>query len=161
MDILFFLSRVPWPLDKGDKLRAYHQMRELSAYHRVHLIALADEKPTVQTEKALLEFCTTIHIFPLNRLTKLINIFKALIKGKPAQVGYFTKKSLFSPIQKIGLQLQPDVVFFQLVRTAEYADLFSCRKIIDFQDALSEGLIRRAKRSKGVKKWLLEMEASR
>lgn len=161
MDILFFLSRVPWPLDKGDKLRAYHQMRELSAHHRVHLIALADEKPNVQTEKALLEFCTTIHIFPLNRLTKLINIFKALIKGKPAQVGYFTKKSLFSPIQKIGLQLQPDVVFFQLVRTAEYADLFSCRKIIDFQDALSEGLIRRAKRSKGVKKWLLEMEASR
>ncbi len=161
MDILFFLSRVPWPLDKGDKLRAYHQMRELSAFHRIHLIALSNRKPTPQTEKVLLEFCASVRIFPINPLTKLINILKALAQGKPAQVGYFTKKAIFSDIKNIGLELHPDLVFFQLVRTAEYAQLFDGKKVMDFQDTLSEGLVRRAEKSKGLEKWLLEMEAKR
>ena len=52
MKILVVLSRVPYPLEKGDKLRAYHQIRVLSQYYDIYLIALNDTKlhPQAETE---------------------------------------------------------------------------------------------------------------
>ena len=37
MKIVFLLSRVPYPLEKGDKLRAFQQIKGLSAKHEIHL----------------------------------------------------------------------------------------------------------------------------
>ncbi len=45
MKLFMIVSRVPWPLDKGDKLRAYHQARELAKNHEVFLCCLSDKKP--------------------------------------------------------------------------------------------------------------------
>jgi hypothetical protein len=42
MKIFVLLSRFPYPLDKGDKLRAYYQIKELSAFHEIHLCCLDD-----------------------------------------------------------------------------------------------------------------------
>ena len=43
MKLFIVLSRFPYPLDKGDKLRAYHQIRILSQYHDVYLAALTHQ----------------------------------------------------------------------------------------------------------------------
>ena len=40
MKILLILPRFPYPLEKGDKLRAYHQIKELSVNHDIALFAL-------------------------------------------------------------------------------------------------------------------------
>ena len=40
MKILVVLSRIPFPLEKGDKLRAYYQIKELSKWHDIYLVAL-------------------------------------------------------------------------------------------------------------------------
>ena len=42
-DILFLAHRVPFPPDRGDKIRAFNILRYLSARKRVHLIAFADD----------------------------------------------------------------------------------------------------------------------
>ncbi len=42
MRVFVIVSRVPYPLDKGDKLRVYHQIKELSKSHTVHLCCLDD-----------------------------------------------------------------------------------------------------------------------
>ena len=42
MKIFMLLSRFPYPLDKGDKLRAYYQIKELSVFHEIHLCCLDD-----------------------------------------------------------------------------------------------------------------------
>ena len=67
MHILFLVSRFPYPLDKGDKLRVYHQMREMAKFHTVSLFALTDT-PVSKTDKAALSFVQHLHIFPLSRL---------------------------------------------------------------------------------------------
>ena len=46
MKILIITSRLPWPLDKGDKLRAYHQIRHLNQEHDVYVFSLAEASPT-------------------------------------------------------------------------------------------------------------------
>ena len=42
MKIVMLVSRVPYPLEKGDKLRAFHQLRHLAQRHEIHLFALND-----------------------------------------------------------------------------------------------------------------------
>ena len=44
MKLLVVLPRVPYPLEKGDKLRAYHHLKHLSAHFEIVLCALADEE---------------------------------------------------------------------------------------------------------------------
>ena len=38
MKILVVLSRIPYPLDKGDKLRAFYQIKELAKNNDVYLL---------------------------------------------------------------------------------------------------------------------------
>jgi hypothetical protein len=40
MKIFVLLPRIPYPLEKGDKLRAFNQIRSLSQYNEIHLCAL-------------------------------------------------------------------------------------------------------------------------
>ena len=42
-EILFLAHRVPYPPNRGDKIRSYHLLRYLSQHTRVHLIAFADD----------------------------------------------------------------------------------------------------------------------
>ena len=43
MIIIYLTSRFPYPINKGDKLRSYYQIKELSKSHEIHLISLSDQ----------------------------------------------------------------------------------------------------------------------
>ena len=57
MRLLVLLSRFPYPLDKGDKLRAFHQLRLLAAVHEIHLFAVSDEAVSAAAEAAVRPLC--------------------------------------------------------------------------------------------------------
>jgi len=42
MKLLIITSRFPYPLDKGDKLRAYYQIKELSKHNEIFLISTTE-----------------------------------------------------------------------------------------------------------------------
>ena len=42
MKLLFLTSRFPYPTNKGDKLRAYYQIKEISKQNEIHLVSLTD-----------------------------------------------------------------------------------------------------------------------
>ena len=44
MKLLILTSRFPYPINKGDKLRAYYQIKELSKQFEIHLISISDQK---------------------------------------------------------------------------------------------------------------------
>jgi hypothetical protein len=85
-------SRFPYPLDKGDKLRAYHQIKELSKYKSVTLFCLTDEKVSQEQLNELEKFCDEINLYTLSKFTIFINLIKTLFSNKPLQVGYFYSK---------------------------------------------------------------------
>jgi sugar transferase (PEP-CTERM/EpsH1 system associated) len=161
MKLLVILSRVPWPLDKGDKLRAYHQLRQLSENHQIELISLNDKSLHPDAERELSKYCSKIHIFPLRKATIVMNIAKNFFNGKPFQVGYFYDAAIHAQIKKIITDLKPDHIYAQLVRVAEYVRGENIPKTIDYQDALSAGLERRRRRTHGPKRYLLSAEYRR
>lgn len=159
MKILFILSRFPWPLEKGDKLRAFHFIRLLSEEHDVHLFALSDRKVSDTDYKAVAEYCDKIEVVHFSGWSIFKGLVASLFRGLPFQVGYFWNRKAARGISAMIKQEEPDLIFCQLVRVAEYVKDIPVRKVIDYQDALSLNMRRRAAVSKGIKKLVFAREA--
>ena len=89
MKIFVLLSRFPYPLDKGDKLRAYYQIKELSALHEVHLCCLDDSNVQRDHIKHLEAYCESVNVIQLRKWQIAMNLFIGLFSSLPFQVWYF------------------------------------------------------------------------
>lgn len=145
MKIFVLLPRFPYPLEKGDKLRAYHQIRHLSKNHEIHLCAINDVRLRASDIEALKPFCETIHVIDISRGQILYNITRAFFSGKPLQVGYFYSSRGQRKIRKLLDEIQPDHIYCQLVRVAEYVKHSPIAKTLDYQDVFSKGAERRSR----------------
>ena len=162
MKILVILSRVPFPLEKGDKLRAYHQLKVLHQKHEIVLCCLSDSKVHPDAEKALREISSSFHIFHLKRWRIAVNLFFGLFSRKPMQVIYFYQKKIHSAIKKIIEKDDPDHIYCQLIRTAEYAkNEHNYIKTLDYQDAFSKGVERREQKASWPLREIFRMERRR
>jgi len=159
--ILVLLPRVPWPLEKGDKLRAYHQLRMLARTHEVHVWALSDRPPDPQARPVLEPLFASFHISRLSWPGILLNVLRSFLLGQPLQVGYFFHPPIRKAFQRFAHEIKPDHVYFQLPRTVEYARGLEYPKTLDFQDAFSAGMLRQAGRAPWYLKPLLRMEHRR
>ena len=56
-EVLYLAHRVPYPPDKGDRIRTFHLLRSLSRRAAVHLACLADEDPDEASVAALRGYC--------------------------------------------------------------------------------------------------------
>lgn len=160
--IVYFTSRFPYPLEKGDKLRAYHQLKQLSKQYHVHLFSLVTTEPSEKDYEQINTYCYAIHVFKLSWLGRLSGLFLALFTKKPFQVHYFYNWSVHKRVFKLLDTIQPSHIFCQLIRCADYIkDYHNCPKTLDYMDALSKGMERRIERSSWYKRWIIKEEAHR
>ena len=162
MKVLVLLSRIPWPLEKGDKLRAYHHLKIIAEEHEVVLACLTDSTPHKKAIEHLSEFCQEIHFIKLSKLGIIWNLSTSIFNDKPFQVNYFYQKSAQKKLDEIVEEHMPRHLFVQLVRTAEYVKKYHViSSTFDYMDAFSMGAERRIANSIPGIKTLLTMEANR
>ena len=154
MKLLVLLPRFPYPLDKGDKLRAYHQIVELSKSYEIYLFALSHERVDDSQLKAMQPYCKAIHVERLCKAACCVNVLTNFVKGEPLQVGYWTTLRAKRAFAKFKDEVQPDIIYRQMIRTAKYDG----GGVIDFQDALSLNTQRRMERSHGLMRLVLQYE---
>ncbi len=160
--LLVLLSRIPYPLDKGDKLRAFHQIKDLNASYTVILCCLSTHTIDPKTTKKLEEICSELNIIHLNYAGILWRLFLALFNDKPFQVAYFYSKKAQQELGAIIEKHLPKRFFCQLIRVAEYAKKYSIfSKTLDYMDALSIGMERRANKAPFYLKPIVAIEAKR
>jgi sugar transferase (PEP-CTERM/EpsH1 system associated) len=161
MKIFVLLSRVPYPIEKGDKLRAFHQIRCLSKNNEIVLCALSESAVQPESVKVLKDFCSEVHIIPLHKPGMIWNVLKAFFNGKPLQVGYFYRCRARAEIRKHIENCQPDHIYCQLTRVSEYVKDINIPKTLDYQDVFSMGAKRRASTSSLLTKLLFTIEYKR
>lgn len=162
MKVMMLLSRVPYPLEKGDKLRAFNQLKVLSKHHDVILVCLNDQKTDPKAIEKLKQFCSDIYVIPLYKHLIFWNLIKGMFNDKPFQVNYFYQKQAQKQLNKIVEKHLPAHIYVQLIRTAEYAKKYSfIPNTLDYMDAFSKGIERRIKLSiPGIRRIFIE-EAKR
>ena len=161
MKILVVLSRIPFPLEKGDKLRAYYQIRELSKWHDLYLVALYSGSVPAEAMRELTPYCREIHFLRQHPVRSALNMAASLFVGLPLQCGYFYSHRNHKRIDKIIQEVQPDRIYCQLFRMAEYVRHCRIPKVLDYQDAFSMGMERRAQKAFPLFRSVMRMEAHR
>jgi len=156
------LSRFPYPLEKGDKLRAYFQIRELSLEFDITLICISENQPKKEDISELEKYCSEINIHILPKWKSWLSCVLALFIGKPLQIAYFYNYRIHQKIGEKLNQKSPDHIFCQLIRVAEYVKNYhDCPKTLDYMDAFSTGVERRIAFEPFYLKWLFKIECKR
>ena len=163
MKIFVLLPRIPWPLEKGDKLRAYNQIKQLAKNNEIILCALNDDKKVDKQAafQAMQPYCTSVNFIDLPKIGILFNVFRSYLLGLPIQCGYFYSSKAKKKVHKLIEQHKPDMLFGQLLRVAPYLHKVKLPKTIDYQDVFSMGMKRRAEIADIFSKPFFEMEYNR
>ncbi|MBK9148370.1 MAG: glycosyltransferase [Flavobacteriales bacterium] len=162
MRLLVLLSRVPYPLEKGDKLRAYHLIARLARRHELHLVCLSDTPAEPEHVAHLARFCASIEVVRIPRWRIVLKLITALFARLPVQVVYFyhahAQRRIDAAIDRIG----PEHVICQLVRTTEYVRRrYALPKTLDYMDTLSKGMERRTETAPWFLKPIFRLETKR
>ncbi len=159
--IFILLSRVPYPLEKGDKLRAYYQIRDLSEHFNIILFAFYENQLHPNANAEISKYCKLFVPYKLNWFSKAIGLIYALFSGLPFQTGFFYSRRAKKAINKLLNSEKPNLVYVQLVRVANYLENYPITKVLDLQDALSENMLRRANNEKYFKNFFFRIEYNR
>lgn len=144
MRILMLLSRFPYPLEKGDKLRAFNQLKTLSTKHEVYLCCFHEGKVTPEMMEPLKPYCRGIKVIELKKKHIVFNLVRSFMSGLPFQVGYFYSWGAQAMVNAMLVKHKPDAIYCQLIRTAEYARRDNTPiKVLDYMDAFSKNVERR------------------
>ena len=158
MKILVVLPRFPYPLEKGDKLRAYHQIVELAKRHEIYLFCVSHIKVAPEAIDALRPYCKEIRVVKLNKIVGAKNIVANWFASKSLQMGWWNTTHSKRAYRQFEREVMPDVVYNQMVRTMPLVARSSRPKVMDYQDALSMNTERRMERSKGLMHYVLHYE---
>lgn len=139
MNILFLTSRIPFPPNRGDKLRTYNFIKILSQKHKIILVCLYEKKEELEYKSGLIDFVDEIHMIKVNKYFSYIKVISGLLFSKlPSQICYYHYKKVKNEISKILEIKKIDVIYSHLIRMAEYVKNYkSFSKILDYTDAIS------------------------
>lgn len=163
MRIFVLLSRIPYPLEKGDKLRAFYQIKGLSGNHEIILCALNSTRRAdkLRAFDELQPYCRSVNFIDIPFLTRVLNVIRAYFSGLPLQTGYFYSKRASRKIKSLIKEYKPDLLYGQLVRVAPYFMDIPLPKTLDYQDAFSYGMKRRLEYTSFSVKAVLTLEFKR
>jgi polysaccharide biosynthesis protein PslH len=135
-DLLFLAHRVPYPPDKGDKIRAWHMFRHLAQTHRMHLGCFIDDAADWEHLPALTAMCADLACFPLDPRRARLKALLRLRPGRPLSLGYFHDRRLQRWVDAKLANPAIDRVFVFSSAMADYAMHAAARtRVLDFVDA--------------------------
>lgn len=127
-------SRFPYPLEKGDKLRLYHQLRYLADEFDIYLFALTDETPDDASYQEIARYCQRIFVYPDQRAQRNLRVIHQVKDRWPAQVRYFYSPRIHRQFLSDFFRINADVIYCQLYRMTPYLAGIHAPKVLDIMD---------------------------
>ncbi len=88
-DLLFLCHRIPYPPNKGDKIRAWHMLQHLARRYRVHLGCLADDPADLEHLPMLRGLCASVACPRIDPGRQRLRALTRLRPGRPLTLDYF------------------------------------------------------------------------
>lgn len=92
-DVLFIAHRIPYPPDKGDKIRSYHMLRHLAQHYRVTVACMIDDPDDLRHLEALKQRVHQVFYQVRPPLAMKVRAVGALLTGSP-----FTPPCFYSQV---------------------------------------------------------------
>ncbi len=160
--LLYLVHRIPYPPNKGDKVRSFNILRQLARRHRVFLGTFVDHPDDVQHIGRLSEWCEEVRAIRLDpRLARLTSL-RGVLTGEALSLPYYRSAELAEWIGRVvareGIR---DAVAFS-GPMAQYLDAPGlARRVIDFCDLDSAKWTQYAADHRWPMSWLYRREGRR
>jgi sugar transferase (PEP-CTERM/EpsH1 system associated) len=120
--ILFLPHRMPFPPDKGDKIRSYHLLRHLAARHEVTLATFIDDPADEAHVGAVRALCHEAHFERLRPRLSRLRSLRALLTGEAMTLHYYRHAGMARFVREsaAGRMFDAAVVFSSSM--AQYAE---------------------------------------
>ena len=139
MNILYLCHRIPFPPNKGDKIRSYHQIQYLSQRHSIYLACLIDDSDDWRYVEPLRSMCRMVEVVGRKGLQEWWRIGKAFLGGQPLSLGAFFVPALQ---EKVNVLLEKEsidrIVIFSSPMAEYVRHVSAIPRVIDFVDMDSE-----------------------
>jgi sugar transferase (PEP-CTERM/EpsH1 system associated) len=93
-ELLFLSHRLPYPPDKGEKIRAWHMLRHLARDHRAHLGCLVDDPADLEHLPLLRRVCASVGAFAVDPRLQRLRALAGLRPGRPMTLDVFRDRRL-------------------------------------------------------------------
>jgi sugar transferase (PEP-CTERM/EpsH1 system associated) len=162
--ILFLAHRIPFPPNKGDKIRAFNELEHLARHHEIWLGAGADDPADLgHLKDCRRRFCDA-YFGMVGPARTFVNLAGAALSGAPLSVARFHHPGLARWCAGILARVEPDLVFVFSSAAAQFVlgrMQGKTRLLTDFVDADAEKWRAYEQSSRGPARWLYGTEFHR
>jgi sugar transferase (PEP-CTERM/EpsH1 system associated) len=138
-DLIFISHRIPYPPDKGEKIRGLNLLKHLSKTYRIHLGCLMESPEDPDHLSKLREWCTTVAGFPINKRNQKLSAILRARPGRPLMLDYYRHAGLHRWVATTMAKTPMDIIYIYSVAMMPYLEGVSRPGIIlDAQDIDSE-----------------------
>jgi polysaccharide biosynthesis protein PslH len=118
--ILFLCHRIPYPPDKGDKIRAFHELRAMAERHEVHLFTLADRPEDMACQEPLRQYCKSVTVALINPAAARLRALPYLFTQTALTLPYFHSAELAAAVGSSLRSRAYDRIFVYCSSMAQY-----------------------------------------
>jgi len=160
--LLYLAHRIPYPPNKGDKIRSWHLLKHLAERYHVHLGTFVDDAADWQHVDKVRQSCASTCLARLNPRLARIRSLGALAAGRALSVDYYRDAGLARWVDSTVRQHDIRRVLVFSSPMAQYAmAMRQARRVIDFVDIDSDKWRQYAEKKHGPMRWLYGYEARR
>lgn len=162
--VLYLAHRVPFPPDKGDRIRTFHILKHLAGRGPVDLACLADEPVAPDSVEVLRGLCRRVEVIPHGGKRRYVRALGWLATGRSLSEGAFWSPKLAAVVREWSRSTAYAAVLTSASSLGPYLDSPSLRDapaVVDMMDVDSQKWRDYSKKAAGPKRWLYGLEARR
>jgi sugar transferase (PEP-CTERM/EpsH1 system associated) len=164
-DILFLAHRIPYPPDRGDKIRSWHLLKHLGGMGRVHLATFADDEADAAhlpaLRKAMGGALGEAHV-EVRRTGRAVAGARALATGRPVSLTLFDSPDLRAFVDRQLASGRIGTIFAFSGQMAQFVPApCPARFVMDFVDMDSAKFAHYAEEAAGPMRWVHRREAEK
>jgi len=162
--LLLLVHRIPYPPNKGDKIRSFNLLKSLAQQFRIYLGAFVDDYNDWQYHKILENYCVSLFLRPLNPVVAKIRSITGIFRQQPLSLPYYYDRRMQQWVSQMLAQNDIKNIMVFSSTMAQYVvsdNLKSCRRVADFVDVDSEKWLQYSNSASFPKNIIYKREAKR
>ncbi len=153
---------MPYPPDKGERIRSYQQLRWLAERHEIDLLSLAQRREEAERAVELEGWCRRVEVFRCSRPAGLARVAVGLLGRRPLTLSYFRSSRLERRTLQLAAVGSYDAVVACSSSMAPYAlALEGVPRLLDMVDVDSEKWVRFGRHARPWWRPVYRLEAAR
>lgn len=163
-ELLLLVHRIPYPPNKGDKVRSFNLLKALSKHFKIYLGAFVDDPNDWQYQDKVRQYCTEVLLCPLKVKQAKLRCLTGLLTNKALSLPFYKDTQMQKWVNETvnTHRIKRIMIFSSVMAQYVEAEQFSeCIRIADFVDIDSDKWLQYSRKKSFPMSWVYAREARR